>query len=78
MRRSSAREILNKLRWHPDYDFSSVAVVYMDRFCGKLEFYGEEIEDIGHKFVYLKNGKAIPQHRIVEIRYKGEIVWKRG
>lgn len=77
MRRYSAREILNKLRWHPEYDFSRVIVVYLDRFQGFLEFKGEDIEEIGHKFVYLKGGAAIPQHRIVEIKYGGDSVWRR-
>jgi uncharacterized protein (UPF0248 family) len=77
MRRYSAREILNKLRWHPEYDFSRVIVVYLDRFQGFLEFSGEDIEEIGHKFVYLKSGAAIPQHRIVEIKYGEESVWRR-
>lgn len=77
MRRYSAREMLNKLRWHPEYDFSRVKVVYLDRFQGFLEFSGEEVEEIGHKFVYLKSGTAIPQHRIVEIKYGSESVWKR-
>lgn len=77
MKRYSAREMLNKLRWHPEYDFSRVKVVYLDRFQGFLEFSGEEVEEIGHKFVYLKSGTAIPQHRIVEIKYGSESVWKR-
>ncbi|MEM0302348.1 MAG: DUF504 domain-containing protein [Archaeoglobaceae archaeon] len=77
MRRYSIREILNRLRWHPEYDFSKVVVIYLDRFQGFLEFKGDEVGEIGHKFVYLKSGTAIPQHRIVEIRYGGEIVWKR-
>ncbi|MDK2795523.1 MAG: uncharacterized protein PWQ22_1386 [Archaeoglobaceae archaeon] len=77
MRRYNAREMLNKLRWHPDYDFSNVVVVYVDRFQGFLEFKGSDIEEIGHKFIYLRSGTAIPQHRIVEIRHGGEVVWKR-
>ncbi|MEM2727427.1 MAG: DUF504 domain-containing protein [Archaeoglobaceae archaeon] len=77
MKRYSAREMLNKLRWHPDYDFSRVLVVYLDRFRGFLEFGGDEVQEIGHKFIYLKSGTAIPQHRIVEIKYGGESIWKR-
>lgn len=77
MRRYSVREILNKLRWHPEYEFRNVTVVYLDRFQGLLELSGTEIEEIGHKFLYLKSGTAIPQHRIVEIRYRGEVVWRK-
>ncbi|MCX8172051.1 MAG: DUF504 domain-containing protein [Archaeoglobaceae archaeon] len=78
MRRFSVREILNKLRWHPEFDFSSVRVIYSDRFQGFLEFSGSEIQEIGHKFIYLKNGTVIPQHRIVEIKHKGDCVWKKS
>lgn len=77
MRRYSIREVLNRLRWHPEYDFSKVVVIYLDRFQGFLEFKGDEVNEIGHKFVYLKSGTAIPQHRIVEIRYGGKVVWRR-
>ncbi|MCS7118849.1 MAG: DUF504 domain-containing protein [Archaeoglobaceae archaeon] len=78
MKRYSARETLNKLRWHPQYDFSKVVIIYIDRFEGNKEIRAENIESIGHKFLYLKDGKVIPQHRIVEIRYGGNSVWKKS
>lgn len=76
MRKFSTREILNKLKWG-GYDFTRVSFIFLDRFAGFKEVFGSEIETIGHKFVYLKDGKVIPQHRIVEIRYKGEVVWRK-
>ena len=75
MRKYSIREILNKLKWHPDYDFSKVQVICFDRFGGNFEIDAKEIDKIGHKFIYLKNGKVIPHHRVIEIRHAGEIVW---
>lgn len=78
MKRFSAREILNRLKWDSRFDFSRATIVFVDRFSGETEISAVEIESIGHKFVYLKGGKAIPQHRIVEIRYGGEVVWKRS
>ncbi len=78
MRKYSIREILNKFKWHPDYDFSKVTVVYVDRPRGFSEFSGDDVEEVGHKFVYLRSGVAIPHHRIVEIRYGGEVVWRRS
>ncbi|MEM0202716.1 MAG: RNA repair domain-containing protein [Archaeoglobaceae archaeon] len=77
MRRFSAREMLNKLKWDQRYDFSQCTIVCIDRFSGMAEISADEIESIGHKFLYLKDGRTIPQHRIVEIRHKGEVVWKR-
>ena len=71
------RDILNKLKWHPDYDFDRVVVVYIDRPKGLSELWGYEIERIGHKFLYLYSGVMIPMHRIVEIRYGNEVVWRK-
>ncbi|MEM0351168.1 MAG: DUF504 domain-containing protein [Archaeoglobaceae archaeon] len=78
MKKYSVREILNMLKWHPSYDFSKVEIVYIDRYSGNMTISAEEIESIGHKFLYLKSGKAIPQHRIVEIKYGERTIWKRS
>lgn len=77
MRRYSIKDLLNKFKWHPDFDFSLVKVVYIDRPKGFSEIHGEEIKEIGHMFIYLNSGVAIPHHRIVEIRYGDEVVWKK-
>jgi len=79
MGKCSVREILNKLKWHPDYDFSKVLVIYTDRLSetGTGIAGGSEISEIGHKFLYLRGGGIIPQHRVVEILYDGETVWKK-
>ncbi len=76
MKRYNIKNILDKFRWHPDYDFSKVSVRYVDRPKGFSEISGSQIQDIGHKFVYTSTA-AIPHHRIVEIRYEGRAVWKR-
>jgi uncharacterized protein (UPF0248 family) len=78
MRKYSVREILNKLKWHPNYDFSKVRIICIDRFSGNLEIDADEIDEVGHKFIFLKNGKVIPQHRVIEIRYEGRTVWKKS
>ncbi len=71
------KEILDRFRWHPDYEIERVVVVYIDRPKGTSELRGDEIEKVGYKFLYLKSGLMIPIHRIVEIRYDGEVVWRR-
>ena len=73
----SIRDILNKFKWHPDFDFDLVEVTYIHRPEGFARISGKEIADIGHKFIYLVSGNAIPVHRIVEIKYAGEVVWRR-
>ena len=74
----SIRDILNKFKWHPDFDFELVEITYIHRPEGFATVTGEEVADIGHKFIYLVSGSAIPVHRIVEIKYAGEVVWRRG
>ncbi len=76
-RNYSIRDILNKFKWHPDFDITKVRVVYVDRPKGFSEITGGEIEEIGHMFLYLKSGAAIPHHRVVEIRYGEDVVWRR-
>jgi len=76
MMRYNIKNILDKFKWHPDYDFSKVSVKYVDRPKGFSEITGDEITDIGHKFIYT-SASAIPHHRIVEIKYCGEVVWRR-
>ena len=78
MRRYSIKDLLNKFKWRHDFDFSLVRVVYIDRPKGFSEISGDDIEEIGHKFLYLKSGTAIPHHRVVEIKYGDEIVWRRS
>jgi len=77
MRKYSIRDILNKIKWHPDYEFEKVSIVYIDRPKGLSEISGSEIEKIGHKFIYLISDTAIPQHRIVEIKYEGKVIWQK-
>jgi uncharacterized protein (UPF0248 family) len=72
------KNLLDKFRWHPDYDISKVVVVYVDRPKGFSELRGDEIEKVGYKFIYLRSGLAIPIHRVVEIRYGKEVVWRKG
>jgi len=80
MKKYSVREILNKLKWHPDYDFSKVLIIYIDRLSENRTGIadGNEIAEIGHKFLFLKGGGVIPQHRVIEILYDGKTVWKKN
>ncbi len=76
MRKFSIKEILDKFKWHPNYDFSKVIVRYIDRPKGISEIRGDEIVDVGHKFIYTQT-LAIPHHRVVEILYGNEVIWRK-
>ncbi len=75
----SIRDILNRLKWDPRFDFRDVEVVYVDRVAGKgySSLSGEEIEDVGHKFIFLTGDVMIPMHRVVEVKYRGRTVWSK-
>ena len=77
MKKSNLRDILNMFKWHPNYSLENVSIIYIDRPKGMSILKGSEIEKIGYKFIYLKSGVAIPFHRIMEIRYKDEVFWRK-
>ncbi len=77
MKEKNLRDVLNRLKWDSNFDFSEVEVVYVDRAIGLAKIYGFEIEDIGHKFLFLKGDVMIPMHRVVEVRHAGKVVWKK-
>ncbi|RUM33270.1 MAG: DUF504 domain-containing protein [Archaeoglobus sp.] len=76
LKEKSVRDILNRLKWDPAFDFSKTEVVYRDRISGLKAVSGEEIDDIGHKFLYLGE-TVIPIHRVVEIKYSKRTVWRK-
>ncbi len=72
------RDVLNKLKWHPEYDFSRVRLVYISRPEGEAELSGNDIHEIGSKFIILTDGTHIPLHRILEIYHDDKILWRKG
>ncbi len=76
MRKFSLRELINKYIWHPDLDISKLKIRYIDRPRGVSEINGNEIVDVGHKFLYTID-IILPYHRIVEISYENEVIWRK-
>lgn len=79
----SARDVLNKLKWHPDYDLSEAEITILHRGAprDRKVIEGEEILDIGSGFMKVKSGERpveIPYHRILKIGVSGEIVWRES
>jgi|GEM_PF-1475052 hypothetical protein len=70
------RELLNYFLW-TNKDLRKLRVYYIDRPKGISEFSGEEIEDVGYKFVYLKSGTPIPTHRILKVKYEDVVWWSK-
>jgi uncharacterized protein (UPF0248 family) len=72
------RNILNEYKWREDRDFSLIEVHYIDRLSpqGYAILKGEDIVDMGSKFIFTKKG-MIPYHRVIRILYNGEIIYEK-
>ncbi len=72
------RKILNEYKWREDRDFSLIEVHYIDRLNprGYGVLRGDDIEDMGTKFIFTKNG-MIPYHRVIRILYDGKIIYQK-
>ncbi|MGD2249429.1 MAG: RNA repair domain-containing protein [Candidatus Methanofastidiosia archaeon] len=74
------REFLNKLKWHPEYNFEEYSVVYVHRGAPNDEKTIEctEIIDLEHSDMILEEGTHIPYHRVKRILDSmGRVVWKK-
>jgi len=72
------RKILNEYKWREDRDFSLIEVHYIDRLNpqGYAVLKGDDIVDMGSKFIFTKKG-MIPYHRVIRILYNGEIIYEK-
>lgn len=78
-----ARDILNKLRWHPKHDLDKAKITITHRGApkDKLTISGEKIHDLGSGFMKVerKNKKVeIPYHRIIKIETPEKVMWKEN
>lgn len=77
------REVLNKLKWHPDFEFEEYTVVFVHRGAPENErsVSCEEIVRLEHSDFILEglDGEThIPYHRILRILGKDDnIIWKK-
>ncbi|MFX0069303.1 MAG: RNA repair domain-containing protein [Promethearchaeota archaeon] len=78
------RDILNRLRWHPEEDIQDYEITFTHRgaFQDRKTIHAEEIDEILSSYFTYKEREetvVIPFHRILEIRNRktGEITWKK-
>lgn len=78
-----AREVLNKLKWHPDLNLDKAKVTIVHRGAPRNErvIDGGHIQNLGSGFmdVRLSEGKKvkIPYHRILKIEAHNKELWRR-
>lgn len=74
------REVLNMLKWHPEYVFEEYTVVYVHRGAPNNEKSVScgDIEDMEHSDFVIEEGTHIPYHRVLRILDKeGKVFWKK-
>lgn len=73
-------EILNKLKWTGKLGEVEIVIIHRGAKDNKKIIYGSSVTEIKRShFCYMERGKEIyiPNHRVLEIRMEGEILWKR-
>jgi uncharacterized protein (UPF0248 family) len=74
------REVLNKLKWHPDFKFEEYTVVYVHRGAPHDEksVSCKDIVRLEHSDFILEEETHIPYHRVSRILDKdGIMVWRK-
>ena len=79
----SARDTLNRLRWHPEFNLRDAKVTIVHRGApGDVRVIeGSDIKELGPAFmrVVTPEGDAqIPYHRILRIEAQGRILWQKS
>lgn len=75
------REVLNKLKWHPDFEINEAEITILHRGApgDRRTIRGENIIELGKGFMVVRRGRdkiRIPYHRILEIDTPTETVWQ--
>lgn len=76
------RDILNKLKWHPNFDLTKAEITIVHRGApkDKLTFSGENIVNLDSGFLSLKREDEItkiPYHRILRIETPEKVLWEK-
>jgi len=78
------RDLLNRIRWDPDFGFAKFVIGYYDRVTGQIvkvpfESLGFEPGDHFSFELTTEDGvvHTIPLHRIREVYRNGELIWRR-
>ena len=73
-------QTLNKLRWTGKLEKAEITFIDRGSPGDRMTIKGERITQIKRGYFYFKDDDSethIPNHRVVEIRLRGETLWKR-
>jgi uncharacterized protein (UPF0248 family) len=69
-------QVLNRLKWAGKLSQAELVIVHRGAPGDRKTIPGSQIEEV-KKSYFSVGSKVIPNHRILEVRVKGRIVWKR-
>lgn len=77
-----ARDLLNKLKWTGKLKGCEIVILHRGTPSNKRVINSEQITEIKKSNFMYKDKKGfeifIPMHRVLEIRMRGKVVWKRN
>ena len=75
----NARDVLNKLKWHDEFDISKSVIFYVHRGApgDEMSIAGDEIKGMGTSFFHTEEA-SIPYHRVFRVEYDGQTIFERA
>lgn len=72
------RDILNKLKWHKDFNLEEAEIWYIHRGAPNdtMIISGSDIIELDRSFMKTTTA-MIPYHRIIKIIYRGKTIFER-
>ncbi len=71
------KDAINRVLWYEE-DKDGFSIIIRDREKGSDEISFRRILRVDNTYIYLDDDTVIPLHRVIEIRYKGKLYWRRG
>jgi uncharacterized protein (UPF0248 family) len=71
------KDAINRVLWY-EKDKDGFSIIIRDREKGSDEISFKRILRVDNTYIYLDDDTVIPLHRVIEIRYKGKLYWRRG
>ncbi|MCX8173179.1 MAG: RNA repair domain-containing protein [Thermoplasmata archaeon] len=73
------KQVIDKLRWDPNYSLKDAEIWFWDRMAptGERGIRGSEIVAVESGFLVLKTAR-IPLYKIFKIVHRGEVIFERG
>lgn len=74
-----AKHVLDLMLWHPKKDITLCEITYIHRGAQRnlKTISGAQINKLEKGFMILDEEQIIPYHRIVKIKCKNNLIWKK-